>query len=145
RWQNNSQRVRAAMHGDRPGFHGSGVALSASPIVVRIAVQNLSPKPPVRHAHMIGGVGCGGEVTDDEYGGLRSPAPADEAESGEHGVIAVHPFEAGGIKVELVQARFRSVEPVEILHPFLDASVLLIFEQVPIQALFVVPLSPLAE
>src|SRR6516225_7884114 len=44
-----------------------------------------------------------------------------------------------------MQGSFLAVKPIKVSHPFLHALVLLVFQQVPVQAVVVVPLSPMPE
>src|SRR5207302_7493271 len=85
------------------------------------------------------------EVANTEHDVSRRLGFADKTERARGAVVAVDPLEARLVEVQLVERRLASVEPVHILHPFLQALVRRVLEQVPVQALVVVPLPPLSE
>ena len=58
-------------------------------------------------------------------------------------VAAVEPLEPRVIEIHLVQRRLLGERAVEVAHPVLDAAMLGVLEQVPVEALVVVPFAPL--
>jgi hypothetical protein len=59
--------------------------------------------------------------------------------------VAVDPFEAEPIEIDLVQCRLAAIESIQIGHVPLHTLVRLPLQQVPLQRFVVVPLVPLTE
>jgi len=61
------------------------------------------------------------------------------------GIVHDQPFESRGLTVELVQCRGRAIEAIEVAHQRLDAGVLRLFQEMPIERMVVPPLVFLSE
>ena len=121
------------------------VAQAAPAVVLRVAVQELLPRAPGRHADPVIPVGDGREVAHDQDE-VRRRAPLPQvADDTVVGVVEIDPLEPGRIEIELVEGRLAAIELVEVLDPALDVQVRPMLEGVPLQALLVGPFLPLGE
>ena len=72
------------------------------------------------------------------------PAP-DEAQRAAVGVVAIDPFEAARLAIEPMQRRLAAIERVQVAHPTLHTAMRRELEQVPLDAVIMAPLAPLAD
>ena len=61
------------------------------------------------------------------------------------GILVIHPFKTGGHEVELMQRRRGPVEPVQVAHQPLYTRMSWIVQQMPVQALVMVPFARLGK
>ena len=131
----------------RHGLGGAAAEVTdvAATVDRGVGIEHLLPVAGARNADAVARAGLGGEVAadDDEIRGVAIAAKV--GEDALVGVVAVDPLEAGRIAVELVQRRRVRVEPVQVAHQSLHALVGRPLQKIPLQALVVVPLVPLAE
>ena len=95
------------------------VALAAAAVVLRVGVEDFPPETAARHAHADVVPRHGSEVEhgeDEVAGALRL---AQEAERALVGIVGVHPLEARGSRVALVERGFVAIEPVQMADEFL--------------------------
>ena len=83
------------------------------------------------------------KVHDDDHEVRRIVGTAHERDDAPFEVAAVHPFESGVIEVHLMQRALFLEGAIEIPHPMLNALMVLVLEQVPVQTLVVIPFAPL--
>src|ERR1044072_5831935 len=58
-------------------------------------------------------------------------------------IVDINPLEAARLNVELVERRVLLHQTVKVADEGADAAVLVVFEQVPVEAAFLAPLAPL--
>ena len=86
------------------------ISLSASAIILAIAVQDFPPEPSPRSAHSIVEAGNRGEGADDNQGILLGTPLADQAEAALLRVGAVDPLESRRIEIQFMEGRFAPIE-----------------------------------
>src|SRR6266516_44442 len=145
RWHSQVQRVGAAVPAVLLGLQTAAVARAAAAVVGGIAVERLAPQARPRDADAVVADDAGQEMTDDEDRWLVASAFAQESEHLIVVVVAVDPLETGRLAVAFVQRGQLRVSLVEVAHPVLDATVGWLVEQMPVEALVVIPFAPLAE
>ena len=126
-------------------LNDAGVAEIAAAVDLGVAVQELDIRTGLGHADDVGLSRYRREVDGyhDEVGGIvRAP---DERHHAALEIAAVDPFEAGVVEVHLVQRRLSRQRVIQVTHPVLDANVLGVLQQMPVEAFVVVPLAPLPE
>ena len=104
------------------GFYAAEVALAAAAVLARVAVEDLLPKAAARHADPQVVPGNGREIAYDEDHVPGLGSATQPAQGALFRVVAVHPLEAGGAGVLLVQGRFGAVEPVQGADELLQAA-----------------------
>jgi len=121
------------------------ISLTAAAIVFCIAVENLLPESSLwnadtviitwnrgKVAHYNNHIFCGFSFSSETYDALFP-------------VLKINPLKPFRFKVTFIQAGFRFIKIIQILHPLLDAMVIGIFKQMPVKACLVVPLRPLTK
>src|SRR3989338_9068298 len=140
------ERVRPAVGPDAVGFDAAPVPPAAAAVLgAGVAVEHFLPVAAPGDAEAVVAAGHGGEVADDEDEVVSRAAAAEEADDTLGGVAGIHPLEAAGVEVELVQGGLGAVEAVQVGDPLLQAGVAVVLGEVPVEAALVVPLVPLAE
>src|SRR5579883_2342389 len=129
----------------RFGLHGPGIAETAAAIFERVAVEALAIEPRQRHADAIAMARYGREVADDHRELMGIARAAEIGERALIGIARIDPLEPLGLGVELIERGELAVEAVEIAHHELNAAMKGIPEQVPIEAVVVVPFARLRE
>src|SRR6185312_8966175 len=117
----------------------------AAAILRRVAVQALAPPAAERHTDAIVVPRHRREVARDQGYILGPLSPAQVHDHALIGIVAVDPLEAVGREVALVEGGSRTIEAVDVPHPAADAFVQRIREHMPLQALVMLPLAPLAD
>src|SRR5258705_212938 len=84
-------------------------------------------------------------VASNRHSSTRVAAAAHEAQGRMARVVVVDPLEAGALDVALVQCRRVAIQAVQVAHQRAHALVQQVVEQVPVEALVVVPLGELRE
>ncbi len=130
---------------DRLGRDRACVAEVRPAVEGGVAVEDLVVQPAVRHTQTVGRPRHGREVAAHDQEVVGIGGPADEGQHAVLPVVAVDPFEAAAVEVELVERLLRPHETVQVGDRPLQALVLLEPTEVPLQALVEVPLVPLAE
>jgi hypothetical protein len=87
----------------------------------------------------------GGGVEDGENEVFGILAAAEERENAVVGVVGVDPLETVPIEIDLMERGFGGVKFVEVADELLDATVGIVLEQVPIQAVGFGPFMTLGE
>ena len=82
--------------------HAAEVSLAAAAVHGCVAVQDLFPKTFQRHTHAVVLTNDRREIADKKQPLIRIPPSAKEADDAPLRVIAIHPFKAGSIVVQLV-------------------------------------------
>lgn len=103
------------------------------------------PNPGKRNADAVIFARGGGEVEDYDDLLFWAIPFADEADDGISLVVGFNPFETFVVELFFMECGFGFVKDVERLNRFLDAFVGMLFGEVPIEALVVVPFFSLAE
>src|SRR6478752_6777867 len=142
RWKDKMQLRAFGCHNSR---HKPCVPCVAAAIMGSIGVKYFAPLPSERHADAIVAPDFRREVDDHDAARLRVAALAEPREHAVVGVVGDEPFETGRVAVELVQRRRRAVKIVEIANEPLHAEMVLLFEEMPGQAVVVGPFGVLAE
>src|SRR5579862_1291256 len=113
-------------HGHR--FHGAEAAPAGASIFVRVAIQDLAPYAPMRHAHQEIGARDGREVTCHEHrrAAARSIVArlAQEGDDAALGIVDVEPLESIRAEVNPVERGLAAVHAIQIPHQPLHASML---------------------
>jgi hypothetical protein len=130
-------------HGARD--HHSLVSLSAASVSLGITIEDFSPKPLLRNPYPVAVTRNGCEIACDDQEVFGQTPFAKQANNTILRVIAVDPLKASRIKIDLIKGGLFPVDSVYIGHPALNAFMMGIFGQVPIQAAFMIPFVPLAE
>src|SRR5215510_6477417 len=138
-------RIRPAMAGDRCGFDTSHIPIARAAVVVCIAVAHFLPEPAAWCPDTIVEAWYRGEVTYDEYQVIRQVSLAQTTDDADWGVIAVDPLEAGWVGVELIEGWLATIEPIQVFHPALQTGVRGVLTEMPIEALIMIPFTPLPE
>ncbi len=100
----------------------------------------------MRQAQAVAGPRHRRQVGDaDEHVLARILAGAREGDDVGVGVVGLDPVEAAPVEVDLVERRRLAVHAVQIAHERLDAGVLTVLEQMPVQRAVVAPLRALRE
>src|SRR5438876_1634976 len=145
RWHSEVQRVGAAVPALLLGLQTAAIAVAAAAVVRGVAVERLAPQARPRDADAVVADDAGQEMADDEDRRLVASAFAQECEDLIVVVVAVDPLETGRLAVAFVQRGQLRVSLVEVAHPVLDSTVGWLVEQMPVEALVVIPFAPLAE
>src|ERR1700739_1023316 len=93
------------------------VTLTTAAVQRRIAVEHFLPEPFARDPHAVVLSDNRSEVTHEEQLVLRSPPPPQEADHAPLNVLAIHPGEPAGIKIQFMKRRLAAIESVQIAHP----------------------------
>src|SRR5579863_1769692 len=144
RRQRQAQGERTAMHPWLTRRHRAEVAHATAPVDAGVAVEALEPYAAAGYADAVALARHRGEVAHRKERGAAA-RQAQERQYAHVGIVAVHPLEALGTEVELVQRGGRAVEAVQVGEPALHALVQRILQHVPLEALLVLPLALLAE
>src|SRR3990170_7668939 len=145
RRQGKQERMIFPVHGLRRRFNAAEIALPAPPVLAGIAVQYLAPVSGGRDTDTVVAPRHGCKIADHEQdisGILRLPEKAHDALLG---VADAVPRETFARKIKFKERGLAAVQDVQVLHPGLERLVGGIPEKMPVQALFMVPLAPLAE
>ncbi|MFK4686340.1 hypothetical protein ABIF39_008097 [Bradyrhizobium diazoefficiens] len=127
------------------GMNLADVPDIAAAIMGGVRVEHLFPLAGKGHANAIVAIDVGGEVDDHQAARVLVEPLAQPGEHVAIGVVGNEPFEAGLVAVHLVQRRHRAIEPVEVADQRLDARVIFVFEQVPVERLVVIPFAALRD
>ena len=117
---------------------GAGVRLG-------VGVEDLLPLAVGRQAEPVVVVRHRGEVGDADHVGRVAGAATDEGEDVAAGVVGVDPLEAAGVVVARPDGGGADVRRVEVAHQVVDAAVLGVLEQPPVELARLGPLRLLAE
>src|SRR5262245_23992016 len=127
------------MTGHGRGLDIAAVALAATAVQRRIAVQQLAPGAAVWHPNAVVVTWHWCEVAHDRQQ-LAMQAAAQIADHALFTVGAIDPLEALVVEVARVQRGTFAQDTVEIAEPVRHAAMEAILEQMPIEALVVIPL-----
>ena len=131
---------------ERLCVHPTEIADAAAAIAGGIAVEHLAPAAGAWHAEPIGMARHRREVAHHERRCAAFVAGVTQERDHAVGrIAAVDPRETRRIEVLCVQRRRARERAVEIAHPCLQPGVHRVGGQVPVEALVVIPLAPLAE
>ena len=111
RRQRQAHRIRTSVRRMGLGVDASHISHAASDIFLGITVKKFPPESAGRHADPVSQPRHRSEIAHDQDFIPRRSAFAEQRNHAGGRVIAVDPFEAGGIGVELVQGRFASDTP----------------------------------
>ncbi len=143
-WQPQAQGVEAAVGGEWSGLDAAHIALSATAIFPCIAVEPFAPQPAVRYSDAVVLAHDGRKVADDQRD-LAGTILAQESNDASLGVAMVYPLEPLRGEVELEQGRRFPVKLIEVANPFLHPRMEGVLQDVPLEALIVLPFAPLTE
>src|SRR5581483_9017251 len=141
-WKDKVQLRAVTRHNGR---HRSRVPDIAAAVSGGICIQDLAPIAGEGHADAVVVARLRREIDGDEATRFRIGAFAQPGKDALVGIVGDQPLEAAGVAVELVQRRQLTINPVEIANEPLHTRMRRIVEQVPRQALLVVPFAVLAE
>src|SRR5437879_4815607 len=136
--------VKMAMLSNRRRVDSAQVSLAAAAINRRVAVDELEPATRQWHADLIVVARHRREV-EDRNDQLIVRASAHEADHALLGVGDVNPRETGWVEVKLVQRLLLAHDPVQVAGPSAQPVVHRLVQQVPVEALLVVPFAPLSK
>ena len=124
--------------------HAARVADPAAPILFGVTVEQLLPPTAPWHPNVVALANDRRAVQDDQNE-LARPRLPQEGVGAVVGVIGINPLVARRVSVKLVEGGFGRVEPVQVAERIEHAPVRGEHQQVPIQALVVLPFTPLRE
>ena len=131
------------MNWERSSFQTAEVSLAAATIQRSIAVQNFLPRTLTRDAYAIVLPENWREITNEKQLFIRISTAANEADDAPLGVFAIDPLEPRGIAIQFIQGTLAAIYRIEIPHPARQSRVKRILQQMPIEALVMIPLRPL--
>src|SRR5579862_4595807 len=136
--------MEVAMRRERCGIDTSEVSLSAPAIFARVAVELLMPQARPRNPDTIILPHHGRKVAHDQHRRTRAIL-AQKRQHARLGVAVVYPLEALGREIELEQGASPPVETIQVANPSLRPRVQRVLQDVPFEALLVLPLASLPE
>lgn len=117
RGQRAGQGMSASMQWYGCRFDSSAISPALPSIDGGIAVQQFLPGSTTGRADSIIGTRNRREVADDEDEIIGGPAFSDQTDDAGVGILAIDPFDAGGINISLMQGGFPAVGVIEIRDP----------------------------
>ena len=129
----------------RGGLHCPQVAVAAAPVVPGIAIEHFVPHPCAGGSHLIVQTWDRREVANHQQRRLGRLPLAMKAHDTALGIVAIDPGKAARLAITLGEGGKLAVPGVQICDPFLDASMWSVFEQMPVQARLMIPLSALTK
>src|SRR5262249_44770680 len=129
--------------GDRPD--APRVARVRPTIDLGVRVENLPVKATLRHADAVILTHDWREITDDHHQLAGRPPAPEERQDAVLPVVKLEPLEAGPLEIHLVQGRVRTEQRVQVANKPLHALMRSPLQEVPVEALVVLPLTPLGE
>src|SRR4030043_523722 len=106
---------------DRRGLETSEVSMTASPVGLGIAVQNLFPETAPGDPCPVILPQDRGEVTDDQKEIARILPLPEKNDNTSLPVVKVYPFKPFHLKIKFIQGWLNSIKMIQISHPFLDS------------------------
>src|SRR5260370_5593081 len=136
--------MRASLPRNRIGVHSTPIADVAPDIDSSIGIQTLFVPTLARCSYPVGVSGnrCG--IHREEQNGTGPPLTY-ESEDAVVGVVQIYPLKSGITIIVLRKGRLAFVKKIEMLDQPSETVVQGILEQVPIDALVVIPFLPLAD
>src|SRR5205807_9637064 len=128
--------------------HVLGINQAAAAVFLRVAVEQFIPCARLWHAQAIALTRYGSEVADENQGILWLLAFAHERDDAVVRVVGINPRKTLWMVVQLAQRRFAVIEGVEVAYKLLELRVARVAgrsQQMPVDALFEVPLAPLTD
>src|SRR5690348_10473159 len=135
----------AAVPGNLLGVHTAEIAHSAAAVIGGVGVDPLAPETIARNPDTIPGAGFRSEVAHGDYRGIVFETVTQERQHTVFMVVHLDPLEARGLAIAAVQGGRIAIGAVEVADQVLDAAVFRLLEQVPIEAVVMVPLAVLRE
>ena len=137
--------MRTALGGDIDGLLAAHVADVRTAVVDGVGVQNFLVEAGIGDTEAVAAADDGRGVDDGDDHILGIFSAADKGENTVVRVVGVNPFETVPVKLNLMESRFGSVEPVEIADEALDATVGIVLKKMPIEAVSFAPFVALGE
>ncbi len=134
-----------AVTGGRCSLNATKIAVSASSVLLCIAVQNLFPEAAGWSADpvIIPWNRC--EVADHKYGILCGFSFSDETDDTIFAAARIDPFKSLRLKIKFMHSGLSSIKTIQIPDPSPNALMWLILEKMPVQTRIMTPLPPLSE
>src|SRR5580704_7445639 len=131
--------------GDLLRGHCTSVSLIAATIESRVAVENLAIDTRSRNADAITGAHDRRKIA---YADELSATGRRDTHEGDHvliGIVVIDPLETRRLVVFFAQRRLGAIDTVEIADQALNAAMVGLVEQIPIETGVVIPFAPLAK
>ena len=124
-------------------FHAPEVAVAASSVCLRIAVQNFLPKAPSGDADAISVARNRCQVAHRKESIESRSSLSDETDNGLFPVPTVNPAKPRCFEIQFEQGRFGPVQAIHFPDPALHSPVGRVIESIPVQAVVMIPFPPL--
>src|SRR5260370_33404189 len=137
--------MRAALRGVVGGLLAAHVADVGAAVVGGVGVHDFEIEAGIGDTQAIAFADYWSGVDDGDDQVFRIFATADERKNAVVGVVGVNPFESMPVEIDLVKGGFGGVKPVEVADEMLDATMGIVLQQVPLQAVGFTPFVTLGD
>src|SRR3989442_8650657 len=123
------------MMGCMLGHYRAGIADITTAIATGIAVENLAIKSGGRNTDAVSITHYRREIADADYPAAALRRDAHKRDNIVVHIVGVDEVEPGRLAIGFPQRRFLSIDAIQIAHQRLQSAMVLVFKQVPVEAL----------